>query len=133
MILDCLHIFRELLSLVIFLRAHSKSKEVSYLSWQNTYPNLKTTCHVKLKIFSWTKLLENLLLFIRFTGKLFSVSFWESCRSIIYFINLDKIFSPPFFSNYCPPFPLTLLFAMSFTKLLIKIFMSFSPLKVLKY
>ena len=133
MILDCLHIFRELLSLVIFLRAHSKSKEVSYLSWQNTYPNLKTTCHVKLKIFSWTKLLENLLLFIRFTGKLFSVSFWESCRSIIYFINLDKIFSPPFFSNYFPPFPLTLLFAMSFTKLLIKIFMSFSPLKVLKY
>ena len=133
MILDCLHIFRELLSLVIFLRAHSKSKEVSYLSWQNTYPNLKTTCHVKLKIFSWTKLLENLLLFIRFTGKLFSVSFWESCRSIIYFINLDKIFSPPFFSNYCLPFPLTLLFAMSFTKLLIKIFMSFSPLKVLKY
>ena len=29
-----------------------------YLSWQN----LKTTCHVKLKLFLWTKLLENLLL-----------------------------------------------------------------------
>ena len=57
----CLQIYRELLSLVTFLRVHSNSKEVSYLSWQNTYPNLKTTCHVKLKIFSWTKLLENLL------------------------------------------------------------------------
>ena len=27
---------------------HSNSKEVSYLPWQNTYPNLKTTCHIKL-------------------------------------------------------------------------------------
>ena len=43
-----------------FLRVHSNSKEVSYLSWQNTYPNLKTTCHVKLTFFSWTKLLQNL-------------------------------------------------------------------------
>ena len=34
-----------------FSRVHSKSKEVSYLSWQNTYPNLKTTCHIKLKFF----------------------------------------------------------------------------------
>ena len=58
MILDCLQIYRELLSLVSYLRVHSNSKEVSYLSWQNIYPNLKTTCHVKLKIFSWTKLLE---------------------------------------------------------------------------
>ena len=41
------------------LRVHSNSKVVSYLSWENTYPNLKITCHVKLKIFSWTKLLEN--------------------------------------------------------------------------
>ena len=41
---------------------HSNSKEVSYLSWQSTYPNLKTTCHIKLKFFLWTKLLENLLL-----------------------------------------------------------------------
>ena len=45
-----------------FFRVHSNSKEVSYLSWQNTYPNLKTTCHIKLKFFLWTKLLENLLL-----------------------------------------------------------------------
>ena len=41
---------------------HSNSEEVSYLSWQNTYPNLKTTCHIKLKFSLWTKLLENLLL-----------------------------------------------------------------------
>ena len=45
-----------------FLRVHSNSKEVFYLSWQNRYPNLKTTCHMKLKIFLWTKLLERLLL-----------------------------------------------------------------------
>ena len=58
----CLQIYRELLSLATFLRVHSNSKEVSYLSWQNTYPNLKTTCHIKLKFFLWTKLIENLLL-----------------------------------------------------------------------
>ena len=45
-----------------FSRVHSNSKEVSYLSWQNTYPNLKTTGHIKLKFFLRTKLLENLLL-----------------------------------------------------------------------
>ena len=60
-IFACLQIYRELLSLVTFLRVHSNSKEVSYLSWQNTYPNLKTTCHIKLKFFLWTKLPENLL------------------------------------------------------------------------
>ena len=32
------------------------------LLWQNTYPNLKTTCRIKLKFFLWTILLENLLL-----------------------------------------------------------------------
>ena len=58
----CLQIYRELLSITTFLRVHSNSKEVSYLSWQNTYPNSKTTCHIKLKFFLWTKLLENLLL-----------------------------------------------------------------------
>ena len=25
-----------------------------YLSWQNTYPNSGTTCHIKLKLFLWT-------------------------------------------------------------------------------
>ena len=58
----CLQIYRGLLSLATFLRVHSNSEEVSYLSWQKTYRNLKTTCHNKLKFFLWTKLLENLLL-----------------------------------------------------------------------
>ena len=62
MIMACLQIYRELLSLVTFLRVHSNSNKVSYLSLQNTYPNLKTTCHIKLKFFLWTKLLENLSL-----------------------------------------------------------------------
>ena len=60
--MTCLQICRELLSLPTFLRVHSNSKEVSHLSWQNTYPNPKTTCHIKVKFFLWTKLLENLLL-----------------------------------------------------------------------
>ena len=51
----------QLLSLATFLWVHSSSKEVSYLSW-HALPNLKTTCHIKLKFFLWTKLLENLLL-----------------------------------------------------------------------
>ena len=58
----CLQIYRELLSLATFLLVHSNLKEVSYLSWQNAYPNQKTACHIKLKIFLYTKLLENLLL-----------------------------------------------------------------------
>ena len=57
-----LQIQRELLSLATFLRVHYNPKEVSYLSWQNTYPNLKTSCHIKLKCFMGTKLTENLLL-----------------------------------------------------------------------
>ena len=48
-------------NLPTFFRVHSNLKEVSYLSWQNTYPNLKTTCHIKLKFFLWTYL-KNLLL-----------------------------------------------------------------------
>ena len=54
-------IYQELLSLVTFLRVHSNSKKVSYFSWQNTYTNLKTICHIKLKFFLWTKLLDDLL------------------------------------------------------------------------
>ena len=45
-----------------FSRSSYKLREVSYLSWQNTYTNLKTTRHIKLKFFLRTKLLENLLL-----------------------------------------------------------------------
>ena len=29
------------------------------ITWQNMYPNLKTTSHIKLKFFLWTKLFEN--------------------------------------------------------------------------
>ena len=35
----------------LFLRVHSRSKKVSYISWHNRYPNLKTTCHIKLFFF----------------------------------------------------------------------------------
>ena len=58
----CLKIYRGLLSLATFLRVHSNSEAVSYLSWQSTYTNLKTTCRIKLKFLLRTKLLKNLLL-----------------------------------------------------------------------
>ena len=58
----CLQIYQELLSFATFFRVHPNSKEVSYLSWQNKYPNLKTTCHIKLTFFMWTKLRQNLFL-----------------------------------------------------------------------
>ena len=47
--MDCLQIYRELSNLQTLLPVHSNSKEVSNLSWQKTYPNLKTTCHIKLQ------------------------------------------------------------------------------------
>ena len=52
LILAYLPIYQELLLLVNFLRVSSNSKEVSYLSWQNAYPNLKTS-RIKLKFFWW--------------------------------------------------------------------------------
>ena len=58
----CLQIYWELLSFATFLRVYLNSKEVSYLAWQNRYPNLKTNCHWLPKFFLWTKLQENLLL-----------------------------------------------------------------------
>ena len=58
----CLQIHRELLLHATFLRVHSNSEEAYYLFWQNTYHNLSSTCHIKLELFLWTKLLENLLL-----------------------------------------------------------------------
>ena len=39
--------------LVTFLQVHSK--EVSYLLWQNKYPNLNAAYQVKRKLFLWTK------------------------------------------------------------------------------
>ena len=61
-----LQIYRELLPLATFLRVHLNSKEVSYLSWQKKYPNLKTACYIncyiKTKCLLWTKFLEILVL-----------------------------------------------------------------------
>ena len=51
LIIACLQIYWELLSLTTFLRVHLNSEQVSYLSWQSTYPKLKTTRHIKLKCF----------------------------------------------------------------------------------
>ena len=62
LIMAWLQIYRELLSLATFLGVHSNSKGVSYLSWQNKYPSLKTASHIKLIFFLWAKLLENLFL-----------------------------------------------------------------------
>ena len=79
----------KLLSLMIFLRVCSNSKEVFYLSWQTTYPNLKTACHIKLKCFLWTLLLESLLLakyLISITAPLTNLSkefFKKNINSII--------------------------------------------------
>ena len=61
LIMACLQIYPQSLSLATFLRVHSNSKELSYLSWQNKYPNLEISCHIKLIYFFWTKLLDNLL------------------------------------------------------------------------
>ena len=52
---------------IIVARNYSPSsfklkKEVPHLSWQNKYPNLKTTCHIKLKFLLRTKILENILI-----------------------------------------------------------------------
>ena len=57
---NILQIYRELLFLVTFFQFPSNLWEVSCLSWQKL--NSKITCHIKLKFFLWTKLLENLLL-----------------------------------------------------------------------
>ena len=52
--------FTEIIVARDFLRVHSNSKEVSYLPWQNKYPNLKTTYHIKPHFFLWTNLPKNL-------------------------------------------------------------------------
>ena len=48
---------------IIVARDFSPSSFKRYptsLDKTRTYPDLKTTCHIKLKFFLWTKLLENL-------------------------------------------------------------------------
>ena len=74
----CLQIYRELLSLATFLSVHSNSEEVSDLSWQNMYPNLKTTGHMKLKFFLWTIILDNLLLAKYIISVAAPLTFWAS-------------------------------------------------------
>ena len=97
LIVACLQICWELLLLVTFLRVHSNSGEVLYLSWQNRYPNLKVTSHIKLKFFLWTKLLENLLFarcLISDTA-LLNLSWWRSlsyhllCKSMDWFYMIE--------------------------------------------
>ena len=51
MIITCLQINREHLSLTNFLRVHSNTKEASYLPWQNKYPKLKAICYIKQNVF----------------------------------------------------------------------------------
>ena len=46
LIMACLQIYRELLSLATFLWVHSNSEEVSYLFWQNAYPRELTACKI---------------------------------------------------------------------------------------
>ena len=60
-IMAFLQIYENYCRLKLFSDFIQTQQEVSYLSWQNTYPNLKTTCYIKLKCFLWTKHLENLL------------------------------------------------------------------------
>ena len=88
------NIFRKLMSLGTFLIVHSDLEEVFYFSWQNRYPNLKTTCHIKLNIFLWTKLLENLLL----AKYVISVAAPLIAHNLlINYLNLRRVF---FFSLY---------------------------------
>ena len=90
-----------------FSQIHSNSKEVSYLSWKNTYPNLQTTCHIKLKFFLWTKLLGNLLL-AKYLITVAAPLKWESFLVAISFPWLFFRFLMVFFyllwPNTKPPF-----------------------------
>ena len=81
----CLQIYQELLSLTTFLWVPSNLKEISNLSWQNTYPNSKSNCHMKLKFFLWTKLLENLL------HCAFNVSISSRLKTNFFFVNTKCI------------------------------------------
>ena len=102
MILAYLQIYRESLSRVTFLRVHSNSKKVSYLFWNNTYPNLKTTCHFKLKFSLWNKLLENLL----FAKYLISVTVHlnfikRELQQSCFLVKYVKFWRAPILKNIC--------------------------------
>ena len=97
-----LQIYREQLSLPTFPRVHSNSKEVSYLTWQNKYPNLKTNCHSKLKIFSWTKLLENLILIQKLISVAAALTLWKMLKANLkrfQFMVLRRNMSDSYVSN----------------------------------
>ena len=80
LIMGCLQIYREYLSLVTFLRVHSNSKEITYLTLQNKYRSLKTTCHIKPK----TKLLKNLLLAKYFKSLAAALGVICICRNFLF-------------------------------------------------
>ena len=81
--------------LATFLGVHSNSKEVSYLSWQNMYPNLKTTRHIKLKFFLWTKLLHNLLLANYLMSTISSLKNLVCLDSLIIILLMCTLVKPP--------------------------------------
>ena len=105
--MGCLQIYQQSLSLATFLRVHSNLKEVSYLSWPYTYPNLKTTWHIKLKFFWWTKILENLLLakyLISVVATLIRFFAWNwifFSRSNRSTLDRLKVYGGDFFAKFC--------------------------------
>ena len=54
-------LFTNLLRIIVVCDFSPSSFKLTYLSWQNRYLTLKTTCKIKLKFFLWTKLLKRLL------------------------------------------------------------------------
>ena len=90
-----LQIYRELGPLATFPRVHSNSKEVSYLSWQNGYPNLS--------FFLWTKLRESLLLAKYFISLTAALSHFRILSIEVFFASFDKLSSSderPFYAKY---------------------------------
>ena len=71
-------------------------------SWQNMYPNLKTTCHIKLKFFLWTKLLENLLQAKYLTSVAAPLTF-QSLHQHAKFSSVHPLFHP--FTLWPPGWP----------------------------
>ena len=87
-------LFTNLLRIIVACDFWPTSEELSYLSWQNTCFNLSSTCHIKLKFFLWTKLLQNLLL----AKYLLSVAALLKTKS--FFIFLFENFSFHFISSF---------------------------------
>ena len=95
-------LFTNLPRIIVARDFSPNSKEVSYLPWQNTYPNLKTSCHIKLKFFLWTKLLENLLLakYLKFVDAPLKSRQLKSRTSSTIF-GLDNIFRSLIINQRC--------------------------------